>query len=183
MAETRTKKARPGARPRITIDRAYADRLDSLANSSQNRRPELAERLFEELDRARFVDSAKMPKNIVSIGNAVTYRDETTGREQMAILVFPGEADIENGRVSVLTPIGVALLGLPEGASFWWETRQGERRQLTVTHVGPAPEPEEPAEESAAETERPAIGADRIDETLSASFPASDPPPWTLGRS
>jgi len=181
VAETRTEKPRPGRRPRITIDRAHADRLDSIANSAQTRRPELAERLFEELDRARFVDSTKMPPNIVTIGNEVTYRDETTGREQKAVLVFPGEADIDAGRVSVLTPIGVALLGLPEGASFWWETRQGEKRQLTVTHVGPAPEPQEEA--AADETARPAgNGVDRIDETLSASFPASDPPSWTLGR-
>lgn len=183
MAETRTRKPRAGARPRITIDRAHADRLDSIANSAQTRRPELAERLFEELDRARFVDSAKMPSNIVTIGNAVTYRDETTGREQTAVLVFPGEADIDAGRVSVLTPIGVALLGLPEGASFWWETRQGERRQLTVTHVGPAPDPAEVAAAAETVAEMPDAEADQIDETLSASFPASDPPPWTLGQS
>lgn len=183
MAETATRKPRAGARPRITIDRAHADRLDSIANSAQSRRPELAERLFEELDRARFVDSAKMPGNVVTIGNSVTYRDESTGREQVAILVFPGEADIDAGRVSVLTPIGVALLGLPEGASFWWETRQGEKKQLTVTHVGPASEEAAPAEIKTEEAP-PENGAEKaVDDTLRASFPASDPSAWTLGRS
>lgn len=140
-------KPRKGARPRLTIDRALADRLDALADSAQRGMPELADRLQEELSRARVVDSAKMPPNVVTLGNAVTYRDETTGREQTAILVLPGEADIAAGRVSVLTPIGVALIGLPEGASFWWETRQGQTRQLTVTRVGPVEvQPEAPAD-------------------------------------
>lgn len=137
MAE-QTTKPRKGARPRITIDRAHADRLESLADSAQRRMPELADRLLEEIGRARIVDTAKMPANVVTLGNSVTYRDETTGREQTAILVLPGEANIDEGRVSILTPIGVALLGLPEGATFWWETRQGEKRQLTVTRVAPA---------------------------------------------
>lgn len=142
MAETKTKNGRSRARPRVTIDRAYVGRLESLAYSAQRRAPELSDRLLEELDRARVVDSSRMPPNVVTIGNAVTYRDETTGREQTVVLVLPGEADIAKGRVLVLTPIGVALLGLPEGASFTWDTRQGETRRLTVTRVAPAAAPE-----------------------------------------
>lgn len=144
MAETKTggktdmKPGRRPARPRVTIDRAYAERLEALAGSVERRNPAVAERLLEELGRARIVDSAKMPANVVTLGNAATYRDESTGREQTVILVFPGEADIASGRISVVTPIGAALLGLPEGASFWWDTRQGETRQLTVIRVGPA---------------------------------------------
>ena len=141
MSETKTSNGRRPARPRVTIDRAYFKRLEALANSAQRRAPELSDRLLEELDRARVVDSARMPPNVVTIGNAVTYRDETTGREQTVVLVLPGEADIAQGRVLVMTPIGVALLGLLEGASFTWDTRQGETRRLTVTRVAPvAPE-------------------------------------------
>jgi regulator of nucleoside diphosphate kinase len=137
-----SKPGRADARPRITIDRAHLGRLESLASSAQRRMPALAERLLEELDRARIVESADMPGDVITIGNAATYRDETTGREQTVILVLPGEADIALGRVSLLTPIGVALLGLAEGASFSWDTRQGETRRLTVTRVAPAPVPE-----------------------------------------
>jgi regulator of nucleoside diphosphate kinase len=50
-------------------------------------------------------------------------------------LVYPGEADISQGRVSVLTPIGTALIGLGVGKSIAWETRTGELRQLTVMQV------------------------------------------------
>jgi regulator of nucleoside diphosphate kinase len=108
-----------------------------------------------------------MPPNVVTIGNAATYRDETTGREQTVTLVLPGEADIALGRVSVLTPIGVALLGLAEGASLSWDTRQGETRRLTVTHVVPAV-----ARDSTPAKRR----GDPAHETARAFIPARDPP-------
>jgi regulator of nucleoside diphosphate kinase len=138
MVEVKTKTRRSDSQPRVVIDRAYFDRLEALASSAARRTPALADRLLEELDRAEIVDSGSMPPNVVTLGNAVTYRDETTGREQTITLVLPGEADIALGRVLVLTPIGVALLGLAEGASFSWDTRQGESRRLTVTRVAPA---------------------------------------------
>ena len=47
----------------------------------------------------------------------------------------PEDADIARQRVSVMTPIGVALLGLSEGASFYWDTRDNQRRMLTVIKV------------------------------------------------
>ena len=163
----KTKTVIQDTRPRILIDRAYLARLEALASSAARRTPALADRLLDELDRARIVDPADMPSDVVTIGNAVTYRDETTGREQTVTLVLPGEADITLGRVLVLTPIGVALLGLSEGASFSWDTRQGETRRLTVTRVAPAP----------VWTPAP---ADRHDDPVrgaARSFtPASDPP-------
>ena len=50
-------------------------------------------------------------------------------------LVFPEEADITRQRVSVMTPIGVALLGLAEGAEFYWDTRDNQRRMLLIIKV------------------------------------------------
>lgn len=135
MTQTNTMTGGVGAEPGVMLDRTYVDRLESLVYGAQRKSSIMADRLLDELMRATIVDPAGMPPNVVSIGNAVTYRDEATGREQTVSLVFPGEADIALGRVSVLTPIGVALLGLTEGASFWWDTRSGETRRLTVTRV------------------------------------------------
>ena len=95
-----------------------------------------------EIDRARVVAGARMPADVVGIGNRVRYRDETTGREQTVSLVWPEASDITSGRVSVVTPIGVALLGLKQGARFDWRRRDGELRTLCVLEVLPASETE-----------------------------------------
>jgi regulator of nucleoside diphosphate kinase len=69
------------------------------------------------------------------MGCEVAFRDETTGKVQTVTLVYPGEADIAQGKVSVLTPIGTALIGLAAGQSITWETRTGGVRRLTVLKV------------------------------------------------
>lgn len=125
-------------RPQVIIARETLDHLEALVEGAASRMPALAERLLEELSRARIVPAARMPADVAGIGSRVTWRDETTGQEQTATLVWPEEADIDAGRASVLTPIGVALLGLKAGARFQWETRSGEVRDLTVLSVQPA---------------------------------------------
>lgn len=128
-------------RPQITIAKEMVDHLEALVEGASARMPALADRLLEELSRARILPAARIPADVVGIGNSVTWRDETTGHEQTATLVWPEEADIDAGRASVLTPIGVALIGLKTGARFQWETRSGELRDLTVLSVGPGTAP------------------------------------------
>lgn len=123
--------------PRVTIDQSHLADLESLAEGAMDRAPQVADKLFEELSRAKIVQSAKLPANVVTIGNTVTYRDETAGAERTVTLVYPREADISQNRVSVVTPIGVALLGLSEGASFSWEARNDVTHQLTILKVEP----------------------------------------------
>lgn len=128
-------------RPQITIARETIDHLEALVEGASARMPALADRLLDELSRARILPATRIPADVVGIGSRVTWRDETTGQEQTATLVWPEEADIDAGRASVLTPIGVALIGLKAGARFQWETRGGENRNLTVLAVGPASAP------------------------------------------
>ena len=141
---TRTAKRRSARAPKIVIDADDLAQIEALAEGAMQRNPALADRLFDEISRARIVARAKMPANVVSIGSTVTYRDETTGLEKSVTLVFPEDADITRQRVSVMTPIGVALLGLAEGAEFYWDTRDNQRRMLTVTKVEPAPPSNDP---------------------------------------
>ncbi len=137
-AMTNTAKKRPTRAPKIVLNADDLAHIEALAEGAMQRNPALADRLFDEIGRARIVPPAKMPANVVSIGSTVTYRDETTGLEKSVKLVFPEEADITRQRVSVMTPIGVALLGLAEGAEFYWDTRDNQRRMLSVTKVEPA---------------------------------------------
>ena len=131
-----------GRRPKVVIGADCLGRLEALAEGAIQRNPDLADRLLGEIGRARIVPAAKLPKNVVAIGRAVTYRDETTGQEKTVTPVFPEDADIASGRISILTPIGVALIGLAEGASLHWDTRDEERRVLTVLHVTSQDAPE-----------------------------------------
>ena len=128
-------------RPQITIAQETIDHLEALVEGASARMPALADRLLDELSRARILPATRIPADVVGIGSRVTWRDETTGHEQTATLVWPEEADIDAGRASVLTPIGVALIGLKAGARFQWETRAGEHRNLTVLAVSPGTAP------------------------------------------
>jgi regulator of nucleoside diphosphate kinase len=121
--------------PKIIVNEDDLAHFEALAQGAMQRNPALADRLLDEISRARVVTAKKMPANVVAIGSTVTYRDETTGQERSVTLVFPEDADIARGQVSVMTPIGVALLGLTEGAAFYWDTRENQRRMLTVIGV------------------------------------------------
>lgn len=123
--------------PPIVVDAAYVERLRGLAIAAMERTPEVGERLLQEIERAEVLPSADMPANVVNLGSEVTFRDNTAGRVQTVVLVLPKDANIAERRVSVLTPIGAALIGLAEGASIGWETRDGESRELTVLQVAP----------------------------------------------
>lgn len=127
--------SRKPARPRVIIARNQMETLERLAEGALSRSPDLADRLLGELSRAKVVAPGALPADVVGLGDLITYRDESTGKDQQITLVLPEEADIATGRVSVLTPIGVALIGLQVGARFGWETRLGEARELTVLEV------------------------------------------------
>lgn len=133
---TNPSKARRHPRhPKIVINADDLAHIEALADGAMQRNPALADRLLDELGRARVVPAEKMPESVVTIGSRVTYRDETTGQVKSVMLVYPEAADIARQRVSVMTPIGVALLGLAEGAAFYWDTRDNQRRTLTVIRV------------------------------------------------
>ncbi len=121
--------------PKIVINADDLSHIEALAEGAMQRNPALADRLLGELGRARIVPARKMPKTAIGIGSTASYLDDTTGQERRVTLVYPEDADIAQNRISVMTPIGVALLGLSEGASFYWDTRDNQRRMLTVTRV------------------------------------------------
>lgn len=123
----------PGARPGIAIAASDYARLVSLAEGPD--RSEVTEYLSGELTRARIVGNDELAANIVRMGSRVTYRDLATGRTRVITLVYPREADMARNRVSVLTPIGAALIGLRPGHSMDWPTPEGGSGSLSVIDV------------------------------------------------
>ena len=121
-------------KPRITLTAKDYERLVLLTRAAAERTPEVASTLADELDRAHVLANQDRGRS-VCMGSVVEFQDDTTGKVQTVTLVYPGEADILQRKVSVLTPVGTALIGLAANDSITWETRTGELRQLTVLKV------------------------------------------------
>lgn len=120
--------------PKIMVSEADYNRLTGLAMAVQDRMPEVADELLAEMDRAEVAAADRVPDNVVRMGSRIRFRADD-GQERDVTLVFPGEADIEQGKISILTPVGAALIGLAEGQSIMWTKRDGGRQRLTVLSV------------------------------------------------
>ncbi len=123
-------------KPAIIVTRSDHDRLLRLAEAHAQRDPEVAGELLSELDRARIVKDGKISANVVCMGSTLRFASEI-GEDRTVTLVFPGDADIAAGKISILTPIGTALIGLSVGQSIDWAARDGRVRRLTVDMVVP----------------------------------------------
>ena len=93
--------------------------------------------LAEELDAADIVPLEHVPEDVVTMHAQVRYVDESTDEQRSVVLVYPHEVDVSQGRISVLSPVGAALLGLATGQSIEWTFPNGPRR-LRVAHVAQA---------------------------------------------
>jgi len=127
---------RPNAAlPQIKVTVDEKSRLGLLADSSIGLFPRVAHYLASELDRADVVPDDADLSGVVRMGSRVNYRDETTGDTREVVLVYPHEANIDLNRISVLTPVGAALIGLSVGQSIEFQTPARQTRQLTILGV------------------------------------------------
>ncbi|AXE31918.1 nucleoside diphosphate kinase regulator [Chromobacterium phragmitis] len=123
--------------PAITISSLDYDRLAALLESCEHDHP-VASRLEAELERADVVEPQAMPASVVTMNTSVRIR-LGDGQEKLLTLVYPKDADSEQGRISVLAPIGAALLGLSVGQSMQWPTPSGHT-ELSVLEITYQPE-------------------------------------------
>ena len=123
-----------GLKPQINVSDVDYKRLTDLALGADSRFPEVAAELQSEMDRAEVVEAAALPANVVCMESVVEFRTDTAQQRRVK-LVFPGDADISQDKISVLTPIGVALIGLAAGQSMTWTARDGKQHTLTVVTV------------------------------------------------
>lgn len=122
--------------PQIVVGLSEHRQLLVLAMAGRGHTADDADGLLYELERAKVVTNQAVPSDAVRMGSRVRYRSNG-GVERVVQLVFPKDADIAQGRISVLTPVGTALLGLRIGQSITWLTRDGRNQMLTVLDVTP----------------------------------------------
>ena len=96
--------------------------------------------LAPELDRADIVPFHAVPPNVVTMNSRVAFEDETTGEFRIVTIVYPHEADPSEGKISVMAPVGSALLGLSVGQSIEWCFPDGRPRTLRVVELLYQPE-------------------------------------------
>ncbi len=123
--------------PQIYLTQNDMESLFKLVDAQPGKR---FEKLESELVRARVVPREEIPEDVVTMNSRVVFENETTGERREITLVYPGNADIDAGRISVLVPIGTALLGLRVGQSIDWELPGGEKQRYRIVDVPFQPE-------------------------------------------
>ncbi|MFN3580343.1 MAG: nucleoside diphosphate kinase regulator [Pseudomonas sp.] len=124
--------------PAIVMTRLDIQRLDQVLGSLQA--PiDLLESLENEILRARVVSHKRVAANVVTMNSTVRFTDETSGREFVLTLVYPDQAGLP-GTISVLAPVGIALLGLKIGQSIDWAGPNGRPLKLKIIDIVYQPE-------------------------------------------
>lgn len=119
--------------PPIKVTRRDLASLRQLVEQAKAERLGTAEYLAREIERAQIVAHSDMLDELVMMGSRIEYLDNSSGEIRTTTLVYPGDADLE--KLSVLTPIGAALLGLSVGQTIRYPVPPDEWRSLTVLEV------------------------------------------------
>jgi regulator of nucleoside diphosphate kinase len=98
--------------------------------------------LEEILELAHVVQAEKVPESVVTMNSRVLFRDVRTREEGTVTIVFPGDADPSRGKISVLSPVGTALLGESEGNEVELPLPHGNTRRIKIVDVLYQPEAE-----------------------------------------
>lgn len=83
--------------------------------------------LEQELQRAKVVKPEKIPANVITMNSRVKIKNIDNDKESVYQVVFPNDVDIEDGKISVLAPIGTALLGYKVGDTITWKVPSGDK--------------------------------------------------------
>lgn len=122
-------------RPPIHMIDTEADALANLALGAEAQMPKVSQQLLDEIARANIQRADRIAPDVVTMHSTVEFIDEASGTDRTIELVYPRDADISAGRVSILTPVGAGLIGLRTGQSILWPDRDGRERKLTIVKV------------------------------------------------
>ncbi|WP_309891153.1 nucleoside diphosphate kinase regulator [Archangium sp.] len=118
--------------PRIVVTSSDMERLRTLIDTTAG---DKADALDAELTRAVVVEPTDVPPDVVTMNSRVVYRDEESSETREVTLSYPKDASLEQGRVSVLAPVGAALLGLSVGQEIEWLVPGGRHKRLRILAV------------------------------------------------
>jgi regulator of nucleoside diphosphate kinase len=124
-----------GKRPPIHLLASESDLVAGLALTAEHRQPVVAAMLLDEIERAELHGPDDMPEGHVRLNSRVTFVDEKARRIREVLLVLPADANIAEGRISILTPMGAALYGLSDGACINWPDLDGNERLIRIMRV------------------------------------------------
>ena len=129
------------ALPPITMSSLDYQRLERLLESDAAQRLAGIDALASEMDRANVVAPREVPPDVVTMNSTIRFRDEGSGKEFELTLVYPQDAG-RSETISILAPVGSALLGLSVGQSIAWQLPAGRTADLRVLQVVRQPEAE-----------------------------------------
>ena len=127
-------------KPNIIINELDAERLDMLLEQPAYADSPVAEALNEELDRAEILPPAEMPATVVTMNSRIRFEDLSSGKESIRTLVYPASLNDSAEQLSVMAPLGAALLGLSVGDEISWELPNGEATRVKVSEIIYQPE-------------------------------------------
>jgi regulator of nucleoside diphosphate kinase len=127
-------------KPEITLSRIDAERLERMLDSLVGRSFPGRLELEDEIARAHVVEPAQVPPTVVTMNSSVRFKVESSDTEFSLTLVYPAEADGSNDKISILAPVGSALLGLKEGDEIAWPAPGGGTIDVKIIEVTYQPE-------------------------------------------
>ncbi|BBI72739.2 MAG TPA: nucleoside diphosphate kinase regulator [Halomonas sp.] len=129
-------------RPSIIINRLDAERLQRLIDSATEKDLMVAQLLEEELARGEVLDPQDIPNDVVSMNSQVRFTDLTRGSQMVRTLVYPHSIGVVEDGISVMAPIGAALIGLRVGDVIEWPLPNNTKVNLRIDAIFWQPERE-----------------------------------------
>lgn len=128
------------SKPRIIVSSLDAERLEDLIDSLHGSSIPGKDQLEAELARADVVDPKDVPPTVVTMNSTVRFKVENSNEEFELTLVYPKDVDASGGSISVLAPVGSALLGLSQGDEIEWPKPGGGVLRVRIEEVAYQPE-------------------------------------------
>ncbi|PWC13092.1 nucleoside diphosphate kinase regulator [Brenneria roseae subsp. americana] len=127
-------------KPNLTISELDAERLDMLLEQPAFAGSDVAQALNDELDRAEILPSVNIPSDVVTMNSRVRFRDLIANEEHIRTLVYPVAVKDSREHLSVMAPLGAALLGMHVGNTIAWRLPNGEETHIEVLELLYQPE-------------------------------------------